>query len=162
MAIDNNDPNAGTLRNDLFSAYQTYSDSLMNANIDNPVGASLFMGKAYDMSISEIEKTLNDHPSLKTYSSIQKQLTSKKVAEETGEGKPYKDFEVPYEGKTQTLSSLMKPGHYTLLGKLVRTMSPRDSCDQGDSRRIWPQRARCSRCCSMGPGPRDTQSYGRA
>ena len=58
MAIDNNDPNAGTLRNDLFSAYQKYSDSLMNANIDNPVGASLFMGKAYDMSISEIEKTL--------------------------------------------------------------------------------------------------------
>lgn len=115
MAIDNNDPNAGTLRNDLFSAYQKYSDSLMNANIDNPVGASLFMGKAYDMSISEIEKTLNDHPSLKTYSSIQKQLTSKKVAEETGEGKPYKDFEVPYEGKTQTLSSLMKPGHYTLV-----------------------------------------------
>jgi thiol-disulfide isomerase/thioredoxin len=115
MAIDNNDPNAETLRNDLFSAYQKYSDSLMNANIDNPVGASLFMGKAYDMSISEIEKTLNDHPSLKTYSSIQKQLTSKKVAEETGEGKPYKDFEVPYEGKTQTLSSLMKPGHYTLV-----------------------------------------------
>ena len=114
-AISKDDPNAEQLQEDIYNNYQAYTDSVMTANIDNPVGASLFINSAYDLSVAEIEAALNDHPSLKNYTTIQKQLNSKKTAEETGEGKPYKDFEVPYEGQTQTLSGLMQPGHYTLV-----------------------------------------------
>ena len=114
-AISKDDPNAEQLQEDIYTSYEAYTDSVMNANIDNPVGASLFINSAYDLSVAEIEAALNDHPSLKNYTTIQKQLSSKKTAEETGEGKPYKDFEVPYEGQTQTLSGLMQPGHYTLV-----------------------------------------------
>lgn len=113
--IDNEAPDADKLKEDIYNEYKAFSESLMNANIDNPVGASLFIDQAYDMTAGEIETMLANHPSLKEYSAIQKQLNSKKIEEETGEGKPYKDFEVPYEGKTQTLSGLMQPGHYTLV-----------------------------------------------
>lgn len=114
-AISKDDADAEQKQEEIYNEYEAYTDSLMNANIDNPVGASLFMNKAYDLSVAEIEAALNDHPSLKGYTAIAKQLNSKKVAEETGEGKPYKDFEVPYNGTTQTLSGLMQPGHYTLV-----------------------------------------------
>lgn len=115
QAIDKKAADAEQQQEDLYNNYQAYTDSVMNANIDNPVGASLFISSAYDLSVAEIEAALNDHPSLKNYTTIQNQLSSKKVAEETGEGMPYKDFEVPYEGQTQTLSGLMQEGHYTLV-----------------------------------------------
>lgn len=114
-AIKKDDPNAEQLQEDIYNAYKVVSDSIMNANIDNPVGANLFISNAYYLTVDEIEAAMKDHPTLKSYTRLQKTLASKKLAEETGEGKTYKDFEVPYEGKTQTLSGLMQPGHYTLV-----------------------------------------------
>lgn len=99
----------------IYGAYQTYADSLMNANIDNPVGAAFLIDNAYEMPADELEKTMEEHPSLKAYSKLNKILDQKKLAQETGVGKKYKDFEVTYEGKTTKLSDLMQPGHYTLV-----------------------------------------------
>lgn len=98
-----------------YANFQVYSDSVMQANIDNPVGANLMLDNAYDMSADQLDSVLNAHPSLKSYARLNKILDQKKLSAETGVGKPYKDFEVTYDGKTTKLSDLMQPDHYTLV-----------------------------------------------
>ncbi|MCH5236723.1 MAG: AhpC/TSA family protein [Muribaculaceae bacterium] len=98
-----------------YDQLKAYGDSLMFANMDNPVGANFMINNAYDMNVEELEKALEEHPSLKNYSKITKILDQKKLAEETEIGKPYKDFEVTYEGRTTKLSDLMQSDHYTLV-----------------------------------------------
>lgn len=96
---------------EVFNEYKTWTDSLMQANIDNTIGASLFISRVYDLSIEALEDSLERHPILKTYNEITKQYLLKKNAAETVEGKPYKDFTI----NSVSLSSLMKPGRYTLI-----------------------------------------------
>lgn len=103
------------LTQQLSQQFSEFGDSLMQANLDNPIGASLMIDKAYEMSGTELEKTMDQHPSLKSYAKLNKILDQKKVAEATGEGKPYKDFEISYNGTTTKLSDLIKPDHYTLV-----------------------------------------------
>lgn len=98
-----------------YEVFMSYADSVMNTNLDNPVGASLMITQAYDMNTADLEKTLEEHPSLKAYNKITKILDQKKVADETGVGKKYKDFEVTYNGETTKLSDLIKPDHFTLV-----------------------------------------------
>lgn len=100
---------------EIYSTFDNYTDSLMFANIDNPVGASFMITKAYDLSAEDLEQDMEQHPSLKAYSKLNKILAEKKIALETSVGKPYKDFEVTYDGKTTKLSDLMVPGHFTLV-----------------------------------------------
>lgn len=99
----------------LMDAMNAYNDSVMMANIDNPVGASLLLDKSYDMELAQLEEMVAAHPSLGDYSKIQQIIHHKQVAAETAEGKPYKDFEIEYEGTVTKLSDLMQPGHYTLV-----------------------------------------------
>lgn len=99
----------------LYASLQAQSDSVMNANIDNPLGASIMIDAAYDLPVDTLESLITQHPSLQAYARLNKILEQKKLAEETAEGKPYKDFEVSYEGNTTKLSDLMQPDHYTLV-----------------------------------------------
>ena len=110
-AIDRNSDNAQQTMQEVFNEYKTWTDSLMQANIDNTIGASLFISRVYDLSIEALEDSLERHPILKTYNEITKQYLLKKNAAETVEGKPYKDFTI----NSVSLSSLMKPGRYTLI-----------------------------------------------
>ena len=110
-AIDRNSDNAQQTMQEVFNEYKIWTDSLMQANIDNTIGASLFISRVYDLSIEALEDSLERHPILKTYNEITKQYILKKNAAETVEGKPYKDFTI----NSVSLSSLMKPGRYTLI-----------------------------------------------
>ena len=92
-----------------------YQQEVMTANIDNPVGAYIFLDEAYDLDLPELETIVAEHPSLGQYSKINQILGHKKLAAETSEGQPYKDFEITYEGTTTKLSDLMQEGHYTLV-----------------------------------------------
>ena len=96
-------------------SFNAYTDSFMNANLNNPVGASLMLNQAYYMELAEIEKAIADNPSLGEYKKIQSIVESKKLEAETAEGQPYKDFAVEYDGATTKLSDLMTDGHYTLV-----------------------------------------------
>ncbi|MCH5232434.1 MAG: AhpC/TSA family protein [Muribaculaceae bacterium] len=96
-------------------AFENYTDSIMFANIDNPVGASFLITKAYEMPLEDLERDMNQYPSLKAYAKLNKIVAQKQLAQETGVGKPYKDFEVTYDGKTTKLSDYMEPGHFTLV-----------------------------------------------
>ena len=93
-AIDRNSDNAQQTMQEVFNEYKTWTDSLMQANIDNTIGASLFISRVYDLSIEALEDSLERHPILKTYNEITKQYLLKKNAAETVEGKPYKDFKI--------------------------------------------------------------------
>lgn len=99
----------------LTDEFQAYRDSLSNANIDNPIGANFMTEDAYEMSAEELESAMEQHPSLKAYSKLKKILAQKKLALETSPGKPYKDFEVSYDGVSTKLSDLIQPDHYTLV-----------------------------------------------
>lgn len=100
---------------ELSENYQNYKDSIKLANIDNPVGASFFIDDAYEMSTEDLQQTMEDHPSLKAYSKLNLILSQKKLAQETAPGKPYKDFEVSFNGTTTKLSDLIQPDHFTLV-----------------------------------------------
>ena len=115
MLANQNDSTKQAEIEQCYNAYQAYSDSVMMANIDNPVGASLLIENAYEMQANTLDSVMNAHPSLKAYARINKILEQKNIAAETGVGKPYKDFEVVYDGQTQKLSELMQPDHYTLV-----------------------------------------------
>lgn len=93
--ISSADENAEQLQEEIFNEYETYTDSLMNANIDNPVGASLFMNKAYDLSVAEIEAALNDHPSLKGYTAIAKSSTARKSPRRPAKASPIRTSRFP-------------------------------------------------------------------
>lgn len=113
--IDSSSDEGKSRIGELEKQYNASEDSMMYANMDNPVGASILIDKSYDMDLEELEGYVAKYPSLSSYSRLNKMIDSKRVAAETGEGKPYKDFEIEYEGNVTRLSELMQPGHYTLV-----------------------------------------------
>lgn len=113
--IEEEDPEAETKAEEISNQFKAYEDSLIAANLDNPVGATLLISNAYDLTADEIKNKMDQYPSLKKYSKLNKIYQQKLVAAETAEGQPYKDFEITYDGKTTKLSDLMVPGHYTLV-----------------------------------------------
>lgn len=95
--------------------YETYIDSIFEANIDNPVGTVLFSEKVTELPLDSIEATLALHPTLANYTQTQKILDNLRTAALTQPGKQYIDFAIEYQGDTTRLSDLMKPGRYTLV-----------------------------------------------
>ena len=114
-AINPQDSTAEEKSQALIAAYNALEDSVMKANLDNPVGATLMINNAYEMSVEDLQSAIEAHPTLASYSKLTKILDQKKVATETSVGHQYKDFEISYNGKTTKLSDLMVPGHYTLV-----------------------------------------------
>lgn len=96
-------------------SYEAFSDSMMRANLNNPVGAAILLDAAYNMDYDQLKEILESNPDLMEYSRLQKILSQKQVASETSVGKPYKDFEIEYNGTKTKLSDLIQPGRYTLV-----------------------------------------------
>lgn len=91
------------------------SDSLIQANIDNPLGYYLFLQEAYDMDEAALNAALEEHPGLKDYKRIQKVLNVFDRKAATSPGKMFTDFEITYEGKTSKLSDYVGKGKYMLV-----------------------------------------------
>ena len=102
-------------REAVYNEYLALTDSVMNANIDNPIGYYLFVQKAYDMERDELIAALEKTPSLKGYTRVQKMLNVFDRQDATAAGKMFTDFEVTYNGETQKLSDYVGKGHYTLV-----------------------------------------------
>lgn len=109
------DPQAKEKMEKLARTYQDFTDNLMITNIDNPVGASILLDEAYGMNYEQLDSMMTAYPSLAGYSKLNQIRSHKKIASETSEGKPYKDFTIEYNGTSTKLSDLMKPGRYTLV-----------------------------------------------
>lgn len=102
-------------RDSIYSSYLSLTDSVMNANIDNPIGYYLFLQKAYDMSREELDAALAKTPSLKEYTRIQKVMAVFDRLDATAPGKMFTDFEVTYDGNTHHFSDYVGKGKYTLV-----------------------------------------------
>lgn len=102
-------------RENIYNRYLAFTDSVMNANIDNPIGYYLFLQKAYEMDRDELNTALEKYPSLKGYTRIQKIVNTFERQEATAAGKMFTDFEVTYDGTTHKLSDYVGKGKYTLV-----------------------------------------------
>lgn len=99
----------------LEARYNALSDSVMLANINNPIGYMLFSGNAWSMSLAELKAELEKYPSLKKYVRIQKLLTSAEAKERTTPGHKFVDFSVTNDSITQSLSDYVGKGKYVLV-----------------------------------------------
>ena len=99
----------------IYNDYLSMTDSVMNANINNPIGYFLFLQKAYEMSRDELDAALADAPQLKVYSRIQKILNVFDCQDATAAGKMFTDFEVSYNGTTSKLSDYVGKGKFCLV-----------------------------------------------
>lgn len=84
-------------------------------NKDNVLGLYFYMQDAYDKSLAVLESDMAANPVLASSKQVQALQNTLRVQAETGEGKHYKDFSVEYDGKTEKLSSYVKPGRYTIV-----------------------------------------------
>lgn len=102
-------------RQAIYDRANALSDSVMNANIDNPLGAYLFLQAAYDMTPQELSHALDKTPQLKGYKRIQKVADTFARKEATSAGKKFTDFEITHDGKTQRLSDFVGKGNPVLV-----------------------------------------------
>lgn len=111
------DDSAKVSLEEVYSArMDSIQDATMQANLDNPIGYYLFLQKAYDMSVEDFNKALEQNPSLSEYQRIKDLKDAKYKKEETGEGKMFKDFEIPVEnGEPFRLSDVVGKGDYVLV-----------------------------------------------
>ena len=100
---------------ELQGRYEALNDSMLNANAANPIGYYLFMQKAYGMDLAQLDAAIAATPSLGNYQRVSKLRESLAKKAETSEGKPFKDFEITYDGTTQKLSDYVGKGKYTLV-----------------------------------------------
>lgn len=108
----------------LEARYDALSDSVMRANIDNPVGYLMFTGDAWSLSLDELKAELEKHPSLKKYERVQKLLTSAEAKERTTPGHKFVDFTVTNDSVTQSLSDYVGKGKYVLADFWASWCSP--------------------------------------
>ncbi len=99
----------------LEARYNALSDSVMRANMDNPVGYMMFCGDAWSLSLAELKAELEKHPSLKKYQRVQKLLASAEAKERTTPGHKFVDFTVTNYSVTQSLSDYVGKGKYVLV-----------------------------------------------
>lgn len=102
-------------RKEIENRYNTLTDSVMKANIDNPLGYLLFMDQAYSMTLPELDAALEATPSLKEYKRVGALRESLLRKENTQPGKMFADFEIEYDGVKHRLSDVVGKGDYVLV-----------------------------------------------
>ncbi len=94
----------------------TVLDSAISKNADNALGLYLFLDyKAYESDLAELNAELAKYPQFDSSTRIKKLKNALELKEETSVGKPFKDFEITYDGKTTRLSDYVGNGKYTLV-----------------------------------------------
>lgn len=99
----------------IYTEYAALTDSMKNANIDNPIGYYFFMQEAYEMDRDQFNAALAKNPSLNNYKRVQKMKSVYDSQDATAPGKMFTDFEVTYDGNTHRLSDYVGKGNYTLV-----------------------------------------------
>ena len=110
-----NDSTSEVARDAIMGEYEAYADSMFNANIDNVIGYSLFLDKAYSMSLPELEEMLSQHPSLKQYKRVEKLLAAAVNKAATQPGSKFVDFTIENDSVKQSLSDYVGKGKPVLV-----------------------------------------------
>ncbi|MDE7124947.1 MAG: AhpC/TSA family protein, partial [Muribaculaceae bacterium] len=115
-AIEGDDEAANARRQHIQELYGNVVDSVMTANLENPLGYMLFLDGAYSMSLDELNKTLEEHPSLKKYKRVNALITAATNKAATQPGCMYKDFSVTQpDGSVKKLSDYVGKGKFVLV-----------------------------------------------
>ncbi len=109
------DSTGDAIRQQVINEYNAYLDSTLNTNIDNAIGYSLFLNKAYEMSLDEIESYIKAHPSLKSYTRVNKLVEAARNKAATQPGKKFVDFAVTNDSITQRFSDYVGKGKPVLV-----------------------------------------------
>ncbi|MDE6651397.1 MAG: TlpA family protein disulfide reductase [Paramuribaculum sp.] len=87
----------------------------INAHGNDILGAYYFNMGHGNLSLAEIESTLEKYPALGNYKRIQNILTRRRNQEAVKPGNKFKDFKVTYDGVEHKLSDVVGHGDYVLL-----------------------------------------------
>lgn len=110
-----NDSTAEAAMQQLVSEFNSFTDSVIQANIDNPIGYILVLDKAYSMPISELKAFLEANPSFKSHQRITKIIDAAEKKEATQPGKQFVDFSIKTDTTTQKLSDYVGKGKPVLV-----------------------------------------------
>jgi thiol-disulfide isomerase/thioredoxin len=99
----------------IIKEHDAFMDKTMRENIDNPIGYSIFLDKAYEMSPEEVVAFVDANPGVKQYTRVQKLLVANERKAATQPGNKFADFEIEYEGVKHKLSDIVGKGDYVLV-----------------------------------------------
>jgi thiol-disulfide isomerase/thioredoxin len=99
----------------IMDQYMAATKKAMNDNLDNPIGYMFFLDLAYDMDPKDVIALVDEHPSMKKYTRVQKLLAANECKALTQPGNKFADFEVEYDGVTHKLSDVVGKGDYVLV-----------------------------------------------
>ena len=95
--------------------YNDLANKFMTENIDNPIGYTMFLQQAYEMSPAEVVALVDKYPSLKKYARVNRLLKSNEMKAATQPGNKFTDFEIEYNGEKHRLSDVVGKGDYVLV-----------------------------------------------
>ncbi len=95
--------------------YNNYMDSVVNANVDNPIGYLCFIDMAYEFDMPTLQAALKKYPTMKQSVRVNKLIESLKNKERTQPGNKFIDFTITNDTITQSLSDYVGKGRYTLV-----------------------------------------------
>lgn len=103
-------------REAILDRYNKLFDTMMDQNLDNPIGYYLFLQKGYEMTLPQLEQAVAAHPTLGEYVRVKKLIEAGRNKEKTSEGKKFVDFEITApDGSSQRLSDYVGKGKYILV-----------------------------------------------
>lgn len=113
--LNRNDSTDMVKAKELEAEYYAIPSKAYTENKDNVLGLYFYMQGAYEKPLADLEADMAANPVLASSKQVQALMNTLRVQAETGEGKHYKDFSVEYDGKTEKLSTYVKPGRYTIV-----------------------------------------------
>ncbi len=102
-------------RNAIIERYDTLMDSMMNANMDNPIGYYLFLQKGMEMTLDELNQAIAAHPSMGEYQRVQKMVAAARNKAATSVGGKMVDFTIESPDGTHSLSDYVGKGKHVLV-----------------------------------------------
>lgn len=102
--------------NKLVDEYNAYIDSVVAANVSNPVGYRFFLEQAYEYDLPTLRKALEKYPQMKKYTRTAKLISALEQKEKTQPGNKFIDFTIAVnDSVSQSLSDYVGNGRYTLV-----------------------------------------------
>ncbi|MFG6424623.1 MAG: AhpC/TSA family protein [Paramuribaculum sp.] len=95
--------------------FDSLNEATMTENAGNPLGLYLFISKAYDLNLAQMDSAITANPTYGNSLRVQKLRKGLVTKEATSPGHKFVDFEIVNDGDTARLSDHVGRGHYTLV-----------------------------------------------
>lgn len=95
--------------------YNSKIENTISKNVDNALGYVLFLQKAQELDLAELDDALKSYPQFASKERITRLRQHLMVKDETSVGKKYKDFSIESADGVKKLSDYVSKDHYTLV-----------------------------------------------